>query len=237
MLHSGHSATQAGKTPLFGASLLVNAVAPFAAYQLLRAFGVPTLMALAVTAVFPLAGLLHGWARSGRLDGIGFLTLVVIAIGVAASLLSHDPRLYLVDASFGTGAFGAACLASLGLRRPLMFYLGRQLSSGDDLLGQAEYDGLWRSAGFRRTLRVVTLAWGLAYLAEAAARALVAWTVPPGVVLIASPLLAYGVLGLLLLWTMAYAGDSFGCGGGARLWPGQARRFDPADSRQGGVPR
>ena len=34
--------------------------------------------------------------------------------------------------------------------------------------------------------RVVTLAWGLAYLAEACARALIAWTLPTGIVLIAS---------------------------------------------------
>jgi intracellular septation protein A len=201
---------------MFGASLLVNAVAPFVAYQVLSHFRVPTLTALAVTSLFPLAGLVLSWARNRRLDGIGLVTLVVIAIGLGALFLSHDPRLYLVNVSFSTGAFGAICLMSLSLRRPLMFYLGRQFSSGDDPVRLAEYDGLWRSASFRRMLREITLVWGLAYLVEAAVRAVIAWTQPAGLVLIASPLLAYGVLVLLLVWTMAYAGDIVGCGAGVR---------------------
>jgi hypothetical protein len=216
MLLNSPDPTRPGRAPLFGASVLVNAVAPFVAYQLLTRVGVPTLTALVLTAVFPVGGLAIGWARRRRIDGIGLVTLVVIAIGLGALVLSHDARLYLVNVSFGSGVFGAICLASLALRRPLMFYLGRQLSSGDDPVRLAEYDGLWRSARFRRTLRVTTLTWGLAYLAEAAARALIALTQPAGLVLIVSPLLAYGVFGLLLVWTMAYAGDGLGCGGGVR---------------------
>lgn len=214
MLPTVPATTRQGRAPLLGASLLINAVAPFVTYQLMSRFGVPTLTALALTSLFPLGGLALAWARYRRLDGIGLVTLVVIAIGLAALLLSHDSRLFLVNVSFSTAAFGVVCLTSLGLRRPLMFYLGRQLASGDDPVRLAEYDGLWRSPRFRHMLRVVTLVWGLAYLVEAAARALIAWTQPAEFVLIASPLLAYGVLGLLFAWTMAYAGDSVGCGEG-----------------------
>jgi len=223
-------ATGQNRASLLSASLLINAVAPFVTYQLLSRLGVPTLTVLALTSVFPFGGLALAWARNRRLDGIGLVTLVVIAIGLAALILSHDPRLFLVNVSFSTGAFGAVCLASLGLRRPLMFYFGRQLSGGDDPLRLAEYDGLWRSATFRRTLRVVTVTWGVGYLVEAAARALIAWTQPAGLVLIVSPLLAYAVFGLLLVWSMAYAGDSLGCGGAVR-------RADPTASRQRGLAR
>jgi hypothetical protein len=237
MLRSVPDPTRQDRAPLFGASLLINAVAPFVTYQLLSRVGVPTLAALALTSAFPLGGLALAWARHRRLDGIGLVTLVVIAIGLAALALSHDPRLFLVNASFSTGAFGAVCLISLGLRRPLMFYLGRQLSSGDDPGRLAEYDSLWRSARFRSTLQVITLVWGLAYLVEAAARALIAWTQPAGFALIASPLLAYGVFGLLLAWTMAYAGDSFGCGEGVRPSLRERRLPGPTDSRHGGLAR
>src|SRR5215469_3456520 len=166
MLLDSPDTTRQARAPLFGASLLVNAVAPFVTYQLLTRVGVATLTALALTSMFPLGGLVLAWARNRRVDGIGLVTLVVIAIGLAASVLARDPRLSLVNASFASGAFGAVCLISLGLRRPLVFYLGRQLSSGDDPVRLAEYDGLWRSAMFRRKLRVITLTWGLAYLAE-----------------------------------------------------------------------
>jgi hypothetical protein len=199
--------------PALSASLLLNGVAPFVAYQTLSHLGVPTIRALAATAAFPIAGLALGWVRSRRADGIGLLSLVVIAIGLAGTLLSGDTRLYLLHGSFGSAAFGVVCLASLGVKRPLMFYLGRQLSSGDDRALQSAYDERWASAAVRYRMRVLTLGWGLAYIAEAAARVLLVVALPPSAVMIAAPALEYGVPGLLLLWSMAYAGGEMGCGG------------------------
>lgn len=201
-----------GILPALSISLLLGGVAPFVAYQVLSRLGVSPVAALTATAAFPTAGVVLGWVRARRLDGIGLLSLVVIAIGLAATLLSGDPRLYLVRGAFGTGAFGAVCVVSLAVRRPLMFYLGRQLSSGDDRNRQAAYDQHWSSAAFRRRIRILTLTWGIAYLAEAAARVLVVGALPPSLARIASPLLGYGVAGLLVLWSMAYAGAEMGCG-------------------------
>jgi hypothetical protein len=198
--------------PALSVSLLLGGVAPFVAYQVLSRLGESPVASLSATAAFPAAGVVLGWVRARRLDGIGLLSLVVITIGLAATLLSGDPRLYLARGSFGTGAFGAVCVASLGVRRPLMFYLGRQLSSGDDRDRQAAYDERWDSAAFRCRMRILTLTWGIAYLAEAAARVPLVGALPPSVVLITSPALGYGAAGLLLLWTMAYAGGEMGCG-------------------------
>lgn len=225
---SGDTHEQHGTWPaLLSGSFLLNAVAPFLAYQVLSYLGVATLQALAATAIFPLVGLALGWARNRRLDGIGLLSLVLLAIGLTTSLLAGDPRLYLIQGPFGNAAFGAVCIASLGLRRPLLFYLGRQLSSGDDRARQAAYDASWSSSGFRRALRVLTAAWGLAYLAEAGIRGLLVWTLPPQTVLLASPVLGYGVLALLIVWTMAYAGDALGCGSGTQ----RSRPQGPASPR------
>ena len=198
--------------PALSGSLLLSGIAPFIAYQALSRLGAPTVAVLAATSVFPVAGLAVGWMRARRIDGIGLLSLVVITIGLAASALSGNPRLYLLHGSFGSAAFGIVCLASLGVRRPLMFYLGRQLSSGDDRARQAAYDASWGSAGVRRRMRILTFAWGIGYLAEAGARFLIASTLPPSVTLVTSPLLGYAVPGLLLLWSLSYSGGDPGCG-------------------------
>jgi len=186
-----------------GGSLLLNGVAPFVAYQVLSARGVPVVRALVLTSVFPIAGLLVGFARSRRADAIGVISLVLIAVGIAGSM-NFGPRFYLVRVSFGTSAFGLLCLASLLYRRPLMFYLGRQVSTGNEPTRAAYYDALWQRPRFRHVQRVVTATWGIGYTLEAGVRLLVAVTLPIGVVLLVEPIIGYVVLGLLMLWTIRY---------------------------------
>ena len=186
-----------------GGSLVLNGAAPFAAYQVLSARGVPVVRALVMTSVFPIAGLLVGFVRSRRADAIGVISLVLIAVGIAGSM-NFGPRFYLVRVSFGTSAFGLLCLASLLYRRPLMFYLGRQVATGNEPARAAYYDSLWQHLRFRHVQRVVTATWGIGYVLEAGVRILVAVTLPIGVVLLVEPIIGYAVLGLLLLWTIRY---------------------------------
>lgn len=186
-----------------GGSLVLNGAAPFVAYQVLSARGVPVVRALVLTSVFPIAGLLVGFVRSRRADAIGVISLLLIAVGIAGSM-NFGPRFYLVRVSFGTSVFGLLCLASLLYRRPLMFYLGRQVATGNEPTHAAYYDGLWRYPRFRHVQRIVTATWGIGYVLEAVARILVAVALPIGVVLLVEPIIGYVVLGLLMLWTIRY---------------------------------
>jgi len=185
-------------------SLVVNGIAPLIAYQVLTGRGVPQAQALAMTAIFPVLGMAFALARTRRADGIAIVALALIGIGVAGTLLTNDPRFYLVRVSFGTGLFGLICLGSLLARRPLLFYLNRQVIAGGDAGRAAYYDGLWESARFRRVQRVMTATWGVSYVIEAGVRFLVAWTLPIGVVLVIEPLLAYVVLFALIAWSVGY---------------------------------
>jgi len=186
-------------------SLLLNGAAPLLAYQVLTRQGVGTVRALALTAVFPVLGLIVQGVRTRRADGIAVLSLVIIAIGVAGSLISNDPRFFLVRVSFGTAAFGVACLASLAFGRPLLFYLGRQVVAAGDPARAAYFDSRWAFPQFRHVQRVMTVTWGVGYLAEAAARVVLAWSLPTSTVLLLEPLLGVAVFAGLLTWTMRYA--------------------------------
>jgi len=189
------------------ASLLLNGVAPLVAYQLLTHRGVPSVPALASTAVFPVLGLAIQAARTRRVDAIAILSLSLIAVGVAGSLITNDPRFYLVRVSLGTAVFGLICLGSLLLGRPLFFYLGRTVVAGD-VRRSAYYDGLWAFAGFRRLHRVLTVSWGVVYLVEAAVRVAIAFSLPVSLVLVIEPVLSTGVVLVMATWTIRYMGSS-----------------------------
>jgi hypothetical protein len=187
-------------------SLLVNAVAPFAAYQVLTSLGVDSVLALASSAVFPVLGVGWSFARTRRPDIIGIVSLGFILAGVAASLLSGDPRFVLVKDSLMTGVFGLLCLASLVLfARPLLFYFGRQFSSAGDPARAAAFESMWQYPHFRAAIRLMTIVWGVGYLVEALVRVGLSFLLPIPVFLILSPLLALGVTVGLISWTVAYA--------------------------------
>jgi hypothetical protein len=187
------------------ASLLLNGAAPFVAYTILTQHGFAAVRALALTAAFPILGLVLGWLRTRRADAIALLSLVFIAIGLAGSLITNDPRFYLVRVSFGTAAFGLVCLASLLFRRPLLFYLSRQTVAAGQPERAAYFDSLWVYPRFRHLQRVLTATWGVGYLMEASARVAIAVTLPAGAVLVLEPLLGYSVFIGLMVWTLRYA--------------------------------
>jgi hypothetical protein len=60
-------------------------------------------------------------ARDRRVDVVGVLVLLGIAVGTGLGLASGNARLVLLEGSVPTVVFGAVCLGSLWTRRPLMY--------------------------------------------------------------------------------------------------------------------
>ena len=213
-------------------SIVINAVLPLLLFQVLTGRGVATLQALLWTSSFPLAGIAVDWARSRRLNGIGLISLVLIALGILTSLISGNVRFFLVKESFGTATFGLICLGSLLLPRPLLFYFGREFASGGDAARAAWFSSLWQHERFRHGMRLMTTVWGLAYVAEALVRVGIALVAPPSLVLVVSPVLAFGVTALLIIWTMRYSaamrrrGEAAGVVAPERSAPAPASRAD-----------
>ena len=187
-------------------AILLNVVAPLAAYQLLTRRGVSVLDALLLAALFPLVAIGLGVARSRRLDVFGLLSLVAIAFGVAGGLVLRDPHYLLVKDSVVTGLFGLGCLLSLPTRRPLIHLVGRQFVAGTDRMAMDRFDAVLRSPAGLAGARRLTLVWGLALLAEAGIRIALSFALAPGVMVFGSPLLAAAVFGPLALWSIRQRG-------------------------------
>ena len=178
------------------ADLLLGIAAPIAAYWVLTSFGASDLTALAWGALFPVAGVLLGVVRERRVDIVAAFSLGAIAVSLAGALLLHSTTFLLVKESLVTGVIGLGFLGSLLARRPLPVLLLRSRPGAAEVI-----EARWADPGFRRALRGITIVWGCALLAEAGLRAVLALFVPPGVLMVVSPLLAAAVLGPVALWT------------------------------------
>ncbi len=176
---------------------------PLVAYSLLRSAGQSTVPALVLSGIFPAFGVAIGLVRDRRLDAVGGLVLIGIAVGTLLGLATGNARLVLLEASVPTAVFGAVCLGSLWSRRPLMFRFAHQFIGEDTPKGR-DFANRWQYPGFRRVFQVMTVVWGIAYLAEAAARVVIVETTSASTALAISKVMPYAVAGVLVAWMIVY---------------------------------
>ncbi|MGH3203440.1 MAG: VC0807 family protein [Streptosporangiaceae bacterium] len=179
--------------------VIFDIAGPLAAYQMLRSAGLSSVLALVLSGVLPGVAVLGGFIRHRRLDAVGALVLAGIAVGTILGLISGSARLVLMEGSVPTAVFGVLCLASLRSRRPLIFRFALEFMGPDTPRGR-EFDGLWRYPGFRHLFWLYTVVWGVAYLAEAAARIVIVENTSTSTALAISKVMPYAVSGLLVGW-------------------------------------
>jgi fatty acid desaturase len=103
-----------------------------------------------------------------------------------------------------TGLIGLVFLGSALIRRPLIYELARATMMRRSKDEAAEFTALQVHAGFRRTMMVMTLVWGVGLLADVAIGVALVETISIREYLIVNPILGYGTMGALGLWTFWY---------------------------------
>ena len=217
------------RSRLWSAAKLVvfDIVGPLVAYQMLRSAGLSAVSALVLSGVLPGVAVLGGLIRHRHLDAIGVLVLAGIAVGTVLGLLSGNARLVLVEGSVPTAMFGLLCLASLRSRRPLIFRFAHEFMGADTPRGR-DFDSLWQYPGFRHAFWLFTVVWGVAYLAEAAARIVIVETTSTGTALAVSKVMPYAVGGVLAAWMVLYGRHARRQGERIAAAAAQAAAPDPA---------
>jgi hypothetical protein len=206
---------------------------PLVAYSLLHSAGFSAVTALVLSGVFPAAGVIIGIIQHRRVDAVGILVLAGIAVGAILGLVSHNAKLVLDEGSVPTAVFGLICLGSLATPKPLMYRLALEFTGPDTRQGR-EFTGLWQYEGFRQVFRVITVVWGVAYVAEAAARIVIVQNTPAGTALATSKVLPYAVTAALAAWTFGYG--RYRKRQGERLAAAAAARADPNEVQPGDQP-
>jgi hypothetical protein len=182
--------------------LMLDVAAPLATYNLLRSAGMATVTALVLSGVVPALGVAAGIVRHRHLEVIGALVLTGIIVGTVLGLVTHSPKLVLMEGSVPTVVFGVACLGSLLTRHPLMFSFALDFVGPDSPHGR-EMIRL-RDEGYGRVFRTITVVWGVGFLLEAAVRVLIVYGTSTGVALTSSKVTPFVWAGALSAWTFAY---------------------------------
>ena len=187
-------------------SLVGGAVVPLAVFYIVRGHVHSDAMALMIAGA-PAAGwVLIEWLRRRRLDPIGLIVLFGFVAGVIASAaLGGNAFVLKVRDSVFTALFGVVCLVSLAWRRPIMFFIGRALSAGNDPDKVLAYDALYDMPTAPRTFAAITACWGVGLITEAGLRVVLAVVLPTGPFLAASPALAGTVFGGLFVFTVWFS--------------------------------
>jgi hypothetical protein len=181
---------------------------PLGTYYLLReGFGVGLWLSLALSSIGPAVRAIAGLVAERKLNLLAVLMLAVSLAGIGISFLTGDPRAMIAKDSIVSSVIAFAILGSVMLRRPLMSaglkpYMTR---------GRAERITAWdrlsmASARFRRLELAFSTIWGLALLAECAARLVGAYTLPVTTMVWLGTVLTLGSIGVAIVAGGAAAG-------------------------------
>lgn len=159
--------------------LLVDVAAPVALFYVLRDLGASTFAALLAGAVLPVVAAGLYWLRDRRLEGMAAFMAGVMLAGMLVSLISGGTRFMLARDGWVTAVAGLFFLGSTAAHRPLAYLGARPLLEGRFRSDGTPWETLWQTEpAFRRIWRVSTVIWGLALLADAAARIALSYTLP-----------------------------------------------------------
>jgi len=206
-METAAASTETTRPPLGSIAwgILLNAVVPVILYKLSkRYYSASESTALIVAAIFPLGKSAFGLIRHRQLDPISILALLGIATDGVAISFGGSPRLLLIRESLFTGVFGVACLLSLLLPRPMMFYFSRRFIAGEDPQRQERFNAAWQFSDVRFCHRLITTVWGLAFVGELIVRIILIYRLPPALVLIISPVLVGALTIVTMIWAFSY---------------------------------
>ena len=190
-------------------TLVINAVAPYVVYMLCKPH-LGGLVALALSAVPPAVEGVWSVVRQRRLDVVAALVLGGIAASLILIALGGSERILLLRESLITSLVGVALAGSVAAKRPILYYLTRQMRAGGDPAEAARWDARWDAEpGFRRTMRLLSLVWGVGLVVEMTVRTIMVFDMQVSHFLLVSPFVQYGMTGLLVLWTVAYGRRHF----------------------------
>lgn len=181
--------------------LAIDVGAPLGTYYLLHgALGVSMWLALAFSSIGPAIRAVTGLRSPGGANLLAMLMLAVNAAGIAVSFLTGDPRAMIAKDSIVSSVIALAILASVAARRPLMSAGLKPFLTKGRPDRTAAWDRLAASsARFRRLELLFSAIWGVALLAECAARLAGAYLLPVSTMVWLGTVFTLGSIGVAIM--------------------------------------
>jgi hypothetical protein len=186
-----------------GLEVLVNFIGPLLIYDLgKRSLG--DVHALIASSAPPIAWSVFEFARRRRIDALSLFVLAGIALSLLAFIGGGGVHFLQLREKLVTAVIGLIFLGSVLIGRPLIYEIARaRLRRRSDSEAEA-FEALRDNVHFRRTMAVMTLVWGVGLILEAAVAGALVFVLTIHDFLMVGPMVGYGVLGSLSLWTFWY---------------------------------
>jgi hypothetical protein len=185
------------------AELTVNLVLPWLTYRLAAPY-TTEFAATAWSAAPPTVWSLIELIRHRKIDALSALVLGGIALSLGALLFGGSPRMLLVRENLFTIPIGLLFLVSLGMKKPLIYHAARAVMMRNADPGQHAFEANLQRPAILHGMRVLSLVWGVGLIAQGVLLGWMAWTWKVETYLILSPIIGYGMLGVLGLWSWRY---------------------------------
>ncbi len=186
-----------------GLEILVNFVAPFLIYDYGR-HRLGDVHALMAASGPPIAWSLVQFARTRRLDAVSVMVISGIALSLLGFIGGGGVKFLQLRENLVGGLVGLVFIGSAVIGKPLMYELARASMRRRSEAQAASFETMNQHAGFRRTMRVMTLVWGFGMIVQTALACALVFSISIRNYLLVSPFVGYGVIGLLALWTILY---------------------------------
>jgi hypothetical protein len=158
---------------------LADILLPMLLYFVLHRLGASDVVALAAGIGVAFVTTAVNTIRRGKIDRVGVIVLLEIALSIALLFLLHDRRLILAKPSFYSALIGIYIIATTFGAHPINYEAIRSIGSDGDPIRAQAFDACWtESPRFRAALRTSAIGWGLAFLADAILRVVIVYKYP-----------------------------------------------------------
>ncbi|UFN45163.1 VC0807 family protein [Nocardioides okcheonensis] len=178
-------------------SLLISIAAPLVIYYGPRVLGYGPTTALILGAGLATCRLIFTALLQRRVEKLSAVAVLLIVVGTAVGLVDADPRLVMARGSWVTAFGGLWLLGSLLASRPAVLTATLPFMAPAQV---EEWERLWEEdPPFRELIKRMTVAFGAAFLLDAVARVIFAFTLPLDVVPLLSSLMLVAMLAGVVL--------------------------------------
>lgn len=186
-----------------GIEILVNFVLPYLTYVKTEN-SIGQAHALMAASLPPILWSVIEFARKRRIDAVSVLVIAGIVLSLLAFLGGGSVRFLQLRENLVTGLVGLVFLGSAAIGRPLIYQLARASKLRESKSEAERFEGLRDNPNFRRGMTIMTLVWGFGLLAQTVVACLLVFRMTIQNYLIVSPIVGYGTMGALALWTFLY---------------------------------
>jgi hypothetical protein len=189
--------------PAIAVEALVNFVLPYVVFTLAQPrYG--DVQALILSSGPPILWSIFEFARHRRIDAVSMLVLLGIALSLLAVAGGGSVRFLQLREKLVTVVIGLVFLGSAVIGKPLIYQLARARMVRESSSELEQFEALRNNRYFRRTMTVLTVVWGIGLLVDAAISVALIYVLSIKAYLAVNPVVGYGTMGALALWTFLY---------------------------------